>query len=717
MLELAKAIVTLNLDTGPFDKALARVEQSVGNLGLRFGGMAALGAMGVKLGVRTITEMGRAMGDTIKLAGDLQQTYTTLSRVTGLNADETKRLADNLKDLSTTKAGITLEEINKVAEFAGRMGVGGNTAEGKIEGITKVAADLADLKLVLSDMDIEDAATRMIRILNVFGRGVEDVNRFGSALVAVDNASTATGQELLEMVNRMQGMGSTLGATIPQLIALAGVMRDAGVEVDSGSTAIGQLGFRLSTMPQKFAQAVRMSAFEARQLAHDITNNPVRAIGEWMAALKRMDSASQMKALSSLHMTGRMSGQILLQLAQKMGDVNSMLEKSNNEWRTQKSLQEGVEKSSQTVWAQMSKLGNEMKVAAANVGEYTLPIFSQLVGLFGDVMRASTELLSVAAPDFKALSDSIVSSLSGVREWFGKLKDRIDEVQMTYKILRATWPLIMEEVSLKITKAIQTIGYGFAWVGEAGAALGEWFGSNWRTIYVDAFQVAWNFVKSLANAFMTLGDVIGQLGAEIGKFLADPLNHEWNFDVSAKFGKAFEDIRGKFSRETLAKNTMTPALVLPGWHPEQITGKLDELIKAVREQRDKAMQQVANALVNEPKKDRANFQMPAVNGALMVEQWQKRNRRGMLGGEADKDVGKSFDLVEFRNHLQQSLTKSGTESVPQQQLTLAQQRAKIEDDNSAQQAKRDKDLQAKIDATNKALGSILGAVKNPVFQA
>jgi TP901 family phage tail tape measure protein len=726
MLELAKAIVSLNMDTGPFDKQLALVEGRVAGLGSRLGGLSALGGATLTMGLGAITGLAAGLAATVKVAGDLEAQYTTLSRVTGLSADETKRLADNLKGLATTKAGITLEEINKVAEFAGRMGVGGNTAKGKIEGITQVASDLSDLKLVLSDMDIEDAATRMIRILNVFGKGVGDLRSFGSALVGVDNASTATGQELLEMVNRMQGMGSTLGATIPQLIALAGVMRDAGVEVDSGSTAIGQLGFKLSTSPDKFAKAVRMTDMEARQLGATIVNNPVKAIGMWMAALKKMDSASQMKALTSLHMTGRMSGQILLQLAQKIGDVDGMLQKSNDEWTNQKSLQDGVAKSSQTVWAQMSLLGNQMKVAAANVGEYVLPVFSEFIGLIGDVMHAIGELLGAGAPTFKAFSDIAVSAIQWVRDKFQDLIGWINQVTVTFKIVRAVWPSIMEEAGLQVMRSLHLVGYTFNWLQEVAGSFLNWFASNWQTVFTDMLTVFANVLKSQIEMIMAQIEAVGTvfskqfelikgMNKEIMGFIIDPLNHKFTLDVQGILAdmvnapiKAINRIGDAMSLDTLTEGVVTDAPAMPEFNSEPVTRKFDELIKAVREQRTEDMVRIAGELLKQPEKKKEEKK-----AAPKKEEIKKKGSAATEGGEA----GKTFSLEQFRNHIQEALMKNGASTTPEKHLALAEEQAKKQDALAASQEKEAKALQAKVDLTNKKLDAVVGAIKNPVFQA
>ena len=196
--------------------------------------------------------------------------------------------------------------------------MGGDTGKGKIEGITKFAEVMTRLKLVLdgTGLSIDGASTEMIRTLKVFGKGTDKILNFASALTAMDNSSTADAGELLEMMSRLSGVGKTIGATIPDLLALSPTMRDAGVDVDSGSTAVSQLRMRMSGDVGKFADAVQL---DVKRFRETVSKDPVKVVELWLNALKRFDSGSQTNILKGQHMQGRMSGQLLLKLANGMG--------------------------------------------------------------------------------------------------------------------------------------------------------------------------------------------------------------------------------------------------------------------------------------------------------------------------------------------------------------------------------------------------------------
>ena len=153
----------------------------------------------------TLLGTAAALGATIKAAGDLESRYASMARVTGMSSDNLAKLRGNLEAIARATPGASHESMIGVANFAARLGVGGNSPRDQIAGLTELAQSLSKLSLVMDDMPIEDAATSIIRVLKVFGEGVSKAKNFASALVALDNASTATASEILTTTSRLSG--------------------------------------------------------------------------------------------------------------------------------------------------------------------------------------------------------------------------------------------------------------------------------------------------------------------------------------------------------------------------------------------------------------------------------------------------------------------------------------------------------------------------------
>jgi TP901 family phage tail tape measure protein len=451
----------------------------------------------VAMKAATFTAFGltAAIAGTIKVAGDLESSYTSLRRVTGLTSDETAKLANNLQNIARFSPGASLHEINSIANFAGRLGVGGDTAKGKIAGITALTSALSRLKLSLDDFSVEEASTQMLRILKVFHLGVEDSERFASSLVALDNASTATGQELLGMVTRMSGVGATLKATIPQMLAMAAAMRDAGVDVASGTTAVSNLMMKMSGNVAKYANAVGL---DVRKLAATMKTDPVKAVEVFLGALKRMSPEQQTSQLAALHMSGRMTGQILLQLAQNLKDVGRFTEIANREWQTMESLQSGVALSAKTAWAQLTLLGNKLMLIGAEIGKGVLPVFKALTDVLNNFAdRGITQVKSLSGV-FEEWAQVAIKAINMVGGAFEQWPNWLTVVELTFKDLGIKLLAIGEAIKNGLKSAFVELQPFFQDLFTAFAQMA----SNMASEIQRAFDGMWEAIKAKAGLVM-----------------------------------------------------------------------------------------------------------------------------------------------------------------------------------------------------------------------
>ena len=110
----------------------------------------------------TLLGTAAALGATIKAAGDLESRYASMARVTGMSSDNLAKLRGNLEAIARATPGASHESMIGVANFAARLGVGGNSPRDQIAGLTELAQSLSKLSLVMDDMPIEDAATRAV---------------------------------------------------------------------------------------------------------------------------------------------------------------------------------------------------------------------------------------------------------------------------------------------------------------------------------------------------------------------------------------------------------------------------------------------------------------------------------------------------------------------------------------------------------------------------
>jgi hypothetical protein len=150
-------------------------------LGLPFAtSPAMMGGQALGMGISAIGDGLKASAET---AIDLEAKMAEVRRVAGLSADETGRLKQELIDISTVQPGVAIDDLVKMADIGGRMGIKGGE-------LKEFASGLAMVKNSVAGMETEDLANNMARVLHVFQLGPEYIKGFGSALTAMDVAST-----------------------------------------------------------------------------------------------------------------------------------------------------------------------------------------------------------------------------------------------------------------------------------------------------------------------------------------------------------------------------------------------------------------------------------------------------------------------------------------------------------------------------------------------
>jgi TP901 family phage tail tape measure protein len=235
-----------------------------------FGGVGAgLGIPGAMLGPQWMA--GMAMGSGARFSAEtaieMERQFGTLGRIAGLSAGGVRQLKEELFALGV-RSPVPMDDLIQMANIGARAGVHG-------AGLAKFTEDLSRIKLVLPEIHTEELAERTIRVLNVFGEGTERILGFGSALTALDNATSASGKDIFEITTRLSGMGRAAGLTLPQVMALAATMRDVGLPVESGATAFGRIFVKMANEPAKFAAAAGVSA---REFKAAFERDPIEAL-------------------------------------------------------------------------------------------------------------------------------------------------------------------------------------------------------------------------------------------------------------------------------------------------------------------------------------------------------------------------------------------------------------------------------------------------------
>jgi len=372
-----------------------------GNMRIPLGGMFAGLA-----GTAGLVGVGAAMKGMVSEAMTLEKAYSQIRKTTGLTGDEMEQLKTKLITLSTTMSGVKLEEVHEIAAMAGRLGIQG------VDGISEFTKSIAMIRISLDDIPAEEAATRISRILNVFKLGPSAALDFASALNKLDDTSTATGRDILNIASRMSGTAATLGLSPQKLLALAATLKDAGVESEIAASAIDRTFMLMASHGDNFAKVAGVSA---KEFAEAFKGDALNALKMFLSGLSGLDKSSQMQALEGLKLHGTEASGALLQLNQVIGKLDGNVAVANSEWKSHASILAEVDIQGKNTTAQLDLLWNNVKLTAGGLGTLLLPVLKDAAAGFGEMATSIREnfgaIQTTVTPVIRDMRDAIETAM------------------------------------------------------------------------------------------------------------------------------------------------------------------------------------------------------------------------------------------------------------------------------------------------------------------
>lgn len=241
--------------------------------------------------------IGSGLTEAVGSAMSLQSTFIDLQRVTGQSAANVDAFKDAVFDIATTQPGVSIADINQIAGTGAQAGIADKEGMAGLETFTR---GMAKVRGAVTGIGTEQLANDMVQMLNLFHKGTDYVESFGSVLARMANISTATASSILDTSKNLSGTFASLQLTIPEVMTFSSVIADAGLTSRQGANSFSQILRMMASqsgdmakaigMPiEQFQQAIRTNALGALKLLVDKFNeinasDPIKA-QEWIAGL------------------------------------------------------------------------------------------------------------------------------------------------------------------------------------------------------------------------------------------------------------------------------------------------------------------------------------------------------------------------------------------------------------------------------------------------
>lgn len=295
----------------------------------------------------------------IRAVREFEAGMADVQKTTGFTDREIKKLGNSLTDLSR-RINILPQELAAIAAAAGQQGLG---REG-VEGVEQFTESVSRMAAVL-DLTVEDAGSNIGKIASIFRIPLRDIERAVSAINEVSNNSTASGEQLLDVIRRIGDAAGSLNMAQVTGVAATGI--DLGLSPEVVGTSFSKIFSEMYSQADKFSALLGTSV---NDWINRVQENGVQALRDYLTALRGLTPQAQQQMIKELSGGGRI-GNLVTKLVQ---DVDNVILDRNVAY-----AEEGFTKATSAIREQQTvletldagvvKLSNSFEVLGIKAGE------------------------------------------------------------------------------------------------------------------------------------------------------------------------------------------------------------------------------------------------------------------------------------------------------------------------------------------------------------
>jgi TP901 family phage tail tape measure protein len=315
------------------------------------------------------------LGASAKAAMDWESAWAGVTKTVDGTPEQMQEIEDGLRNLAKTLPS-THEEIAAVAESAGALGV-------KREDIIQFTKTMVDLGET-TNLSADEAATAIAQLLNVMGDAGGEVDNLGSTLVALGNDGASTEKEILMMAQRISGAGKLIGASKPDVMALASTLASLGVQAELGGGVTSRVMQRMytdvKTGGEGLQKLAKVAGVSGAEFAKAFETSPVRAMDMVFQGLNKVktEGGNVVQTMADIGIKGTEETGVVLRLAGAGDILAHSLEVGNKAWTENSALAAEASKRYETTESKVKVAWNNIKDAAIDAGAVLLPIIQTI---------------------------------------------------------------------------------------------------------------------------------------------------------------------------------------------------------------------------------------------------------------------------------------------------------------------------------------------------
>ena len=333
----------------------------------------------------------------LKFSLDFETAMANIQKTMDVTVAEARSFGDELTKMSEQPGFGSAEDLAGIAALGAQLGI----TRDELLAFTR---DVRQLD-VLSNLNAEEAATRLAQLRNVLGETDGNFTQLGSAIVATGNSSAATEQQIAELTSRMAGAGRAIRLSGADMVGFGAAVASAGVNAEAAGTALQtvfiELGKAAAGGGKKLEVFARLTGQSVKDFKDLLGRDAAEAVVQVVEALGRLQEAGP-EAFEALEFLDFDNARLIRTLLSTAGAGDLLREQivlANDAFREGTALQQKFEPFAATNAAALAALGTEAKNVAREFGDGMAPALRdmlgfarQLLGPLRDMARAFTSL-------------------------------------------------------------------------------------------------------------------------------------------------------------------------------------------------------------------------------------------------------------------------------------------------------------------------------------
>ena len=385
------ALVNLGINSAAWFKGL----DAASKRWTRFG--AGLQVAGFRM-MTTITAAVAAVGGAIiKFGKDWELAFAHVRKtmeVTGPQASKVFGLIEKGIRSMAQMMPFAATELANIARIGAQLGVAP-------ENILKFTDTIAKLSVAVKELDPEEAARKLTRLINITGGDMNDIDRLASVLAKLGDNFATTEESILNFSERAAGLARISDITAQDLMGIATAFTSVRAQTESGATAmskaLGVIAEAVGSNAGKLEALAATAGMTAEQFKKSWDTDAAATFVEIIDGVAGAGIRG-VEVLKAIGLNNERAKQTFLALAGATGEAKRGLEMARAEWEKNEKLTREYEAIAKTLDAQLTVLFN-------NVKEEGIKIFQA----FRDQFTAIIEAAFVGIKIIGSLVDSFLA--------------------------------------------------------------------------------------------------------------------------------------------------------------------------------------------------------------------------------------------------------------------------------------------------------------------